>query len=648
MSVDVFSTAKGIIVFVLDHFEKMGTSDGIIKRIIEELKYINKAIMKIEPYIKTDCDTEFIKEFSVHLQNIYEKCKQISEKDIIEKFALAESIQDQMKGIETQVNLAYSKLQLFLDTNQFIGLNEAADNQKESFIKGLILQENPEAGLKIIKNKSVKKPPAPPEFTAREDRENFFKVEWKPPEGAVEKYEVCYNDQNPEGCIIPVSKEVTCLSISSRRVSFEKEKKLYSMKVRAVNDGGPGEWSQPAVVQLTKPVPQNPDIAKLLLQSTIGLVTVTIPRAVCSTESPVTCIEISSIIAPEGTQWHESKFEITPAKQVDNTTHTFKIKDLHPESKYSFRVRSKNAEGWSNYSSPHEDRTLPLPLLPGRPHFPIIKASGKNMVHIGVKLPKSMCSTNSPIIALNIKGYATGLYNPEIIEISEHHEPDSDQNFIIIPMEIPDPRKIYTLRLLAKNESGWGESSEEFIIDITKPLIPKNFRSSGEQSLSQISILWEAPDCEYITHYEIKRRVINNMYGKELVKVPANKLKFSATFKNLRQNTSYCFKIRTCYEVRISEWSREIEASTCSEKYKSAKATLSPIVKAIGAAKNQINEKRKVSAKAGTFGAVGGEIGQVEASSAATGSLVDETSDQNDKDNEICDIIIECPKEDNA
>ena len=42
-------------------------------------------------------------------------------------------------------------------------------------------------------------------------------------------------------------------------------------------------------------------------------------------------------------------------------------------------------------------------------------------------------------------------------------------------MEIPDPRKMYTLNLLAKNESGWSEPSKEFIIDITKPLIPKNF-----------------------------------------------------------------------------------------------------------------------------------------------------------------------------
>ena len=60
------------------------------------------------------------------------------------------------------------------------------------------------------------------------------------------------------------------------------------------------------------------------------------------------------------------------------------------------------------------------------------------------------------------------------------------------------------------------------------------------------------------------------MNGKELVKIPSNK--FRAIFKNLRQNTSYCFKIRTCYEPRISEWSNEIEASTCYEKYKGVKA----------------------------------------------------------------------------
>ena len=637
MPIDIFSTAKTIVMFVIDRLEKMGISDDTMKRIIENLKWIEQTIKKIDPYIKSDSDTKVIKEFESNLQNINELCNQISEKDVIEKVCLAESILDQLKHLEAQVKLAYSQLQLFLETNNFIKLNKAAE--KEISKKSFILQENFETGLTIVKNKSVKRPPPPPGFTAQESKNKVI-LSWKPFKGSVERYEVCYDEG--EDHIIKVEKEVTSIEIGSPRVS--PRKRMYTMKVRAINEGGTGEWSQPAVVQFTKPLPQNPDITKVSLQSTMGFVTVNIPRAVYSTESPVTCIEISSVIVPEGIKWRNCEFKIEPAAQVDNnTTHTFTIAELHPESEYKFRVRSRNAEGWSKHSHEQQHSTLPLPLLPGRPNPPIIKVSGKNMVNIGIKMPENMCSINSPIIAWNIKGYATGLYNTDLIEINEHYESDSNQrDFRIISMEIPDPRKMYTLNLLAKNESGWSEPSKEFIIDITKPLIPKNFRTSSKQSLAQIEILWNAPDCEYITHYEIKRRVKNDMHGKELVKIPSNK--FRAIFKNLRQNTSYYFKIRTCYEPRISEWSNEIEASTCSEKYKGVKAVLSaPVAKVMGIAKSPINEKRKKSANAIASGAVGGKA---EVSSTSTGSSVDESNDQSDGDNDT--FIIQCPKGDNA
>ena len=640
MPIDIFSTAKTIVMLVIDRLEKMGISDDTMKKIIENLKWIEQTIKNIEPYIKSDSDTKVIKEFDNNLQNINELCNQISEKDVIEKFSLAGSILDQLKYLEAQVKLAYSQLQLFLVTNNFIRLNEATENEISK--KSFILQENFETGLTIVRNKSVKRPPPPPGFTAQESKNDVI-LSWKPFEGSVERYEVCYDEE--EDCIIKVEKEVTSIEIGYPRIS--PKKRMYTMKVRAINEGGTGEWSQPAVVQFTKPLPQNPDITEILLQSTTGFVTVNIPRPVYSTESPVTCIEISSIIVPGGIKWRNWEFEIEPAVQVDNNiTHTFPIAELHPESEHRFRVRSRNAEGWSEYSYKQQhDSTLPLPLLPGRPNPPIIKASGKNMVDIGIKMPENMCSINSPIIAWNIKGYATGLYNSDLIEINEHYESDSDQNdFRIISMEIPDPRKMYmyTLNLLAKNESGWSEPSKEFIIDITKPLIPKNFRTSSKQSPSQIEILWNAPDCEYITHYEIKRRVKNDMHGKELVKIPSNK--FRAIFKNLRQNTSYYFKIRTCYEPRISEWSNEIEASTCSEKYKGVKAVLSaPVTKVMGIAKSPINEKRKKSANAIASGAVGGDL---EASSTSTGSSVDKSNDQSDGDNDT--FIIQCPKGDNA
>ena len=136
----------------------------------------------------------------------------------------------------------------------------------------------------------------------------------------MERYEVCYDEE--EDCIVKVEKEVTSIEIGSPRVS--PKKRMHTIKVRAINEGGTGEWSLPAIVQFTKPLPQNPDITKILLQSTTRFVTVNIPRAIYSTESPVTCIEISSIIIPGGIKWHNYECEVKPAVQVDiNEPHSY-------------------------------------------------------------------------------------------------------------------------------------------------------------------------------------------------------------------------------------------------------------------------------------------------------------------------------------
>ena len=150
MPIDIFSTAKTIVMLVIDRLEKMGISDDTMKKIIENLKWIEQTIKNIEPYFKSDSDTKVIKEFDNNLQNINELCNQIFEKDVIEKFSLAESILDQLKHLEAQVKLAYSQLQLFLETNNFIRLNEAT--KKEISRKSFILQENFETGLTIVKN----------------------------------------------------------------------------------------------------------------------------------------------------------------------------------------------------------------------------------------------------------------------------------------------------------------------------------------------------------------------------------------------------------------------------------------------------------------------------------------------------------------
>ena len=178
----------------------------------------------------------------------------------------------------------------------------------------------------------------------------------------------------------------------------------------------------------------------------MGFITVKIPEPVYNTESPVTCVEISYISATS-TKWSNCELKTEP---VGKNINTFTIKELYPDSKYNFRVKSRNTEGWSKHSDLKEGSTLPLPPIPARPDRPIIKTCMKSKVEIGVKMPENTCS-KSPIIEWNVKGYATGLYKADLMEINKYYDPDeSMEHYSVISMENLDPKKCTLYSYLLK------------------------------------------------------------------------------------------------------------------------------------------------------------------------------------------------------
>ena len=215
MLLDLLCKAKDFILWILDRIEKMGISDNKIIRINENLKYMQQTIKKIEPHIKNEGDTKVIEEFLTYLQNAYESCTNISEKSITPKFVMAPSILNQLDHIEAQIKLANSKLLLFITSNNLTMLCDTADHQNEMLRRNTILQENVRAGVKIVEDKSVRRPPAPPGFTIQESK-NAFLLSWKPCGGTIDEYEVCYDEH--ENYTLPVGK-ATSIEIGSPRVS---------------------------------------------------------------------------------------------------------------------------------------------------------------------------------------------------------------------------------------------------------------------------------------------------------------------------------------------------------------------------------------------------------------------------------------------
>ena len=145
-----------------------------------------------------------------------------------------------------------------------------------------------------------------------------------------------------------------------------------------------------------------------------------------------TCIEVSYVSA-KSTKWCTCEFEF---KRLGNIVQTFTVKELDQHSRYNFRIRSRNTEGWSKYSDIAQDYTLALPPKPARPDCLVIKICLKSKVEMGVKMPENACSIKSPIVEWNVKGSAYNLYEAtDVMEINEYHEADkSMENYGVIFM----------------------------------------------------------------------------------------------------------------------------------------------------------------------------------------------------------------------
>ena len=307
-------------------------------------------VKKIDSHLKRDGDTEEMKHFLANLEKAHLSYTDTSEKHVITRFTtLLPADINKLHSIEVEIERASSKLQLFITSSHLAECHDVGDYQNQMLIQISNLQENSKEGVYIVQDKSVKSLSVP----AIEEDKNKIVLSWEPSEGIVDEYEVCYDEHNE--CTVPVG-TTTIVKLESPRV---QPGNVYAMKVCGINKVGKGEWSRVVIGQITKPSPQKPVISNLLLRSTVAVLTVKVAEAICSTESPVTCVQVS-YASMASTSFTNCEFTIQPG----NAIYTFNVSGLQPDSRYKFTVRSKNAEGWSKPSNLREGNTLSLPALP--------------------------------------------------------------------------------------------------------------------------------------------------------------------------------------------------------------------------------------------------------------------------------------------
>ena len=570
------STAKATLDWIWDYFEQLKKGKRIVKRTLGFTEYMQDELKKIESYAKDDCHDRkadngdkvraetYIEAFLAHLKNAkssLEACEsEWNKKGATAKICLQNRVTvNTLLAVEDELKLAIDKLQLLISVMSLKVTCESHDSVDcnahllNDEIKTSHVRDN-DVGLEYLPDPSIKRPSAPNELTLREDKNNFV-LSWKPCSDEIDKYELCYHESKNKVCFIDKTK--SSVKIGAPKVKPSPENLIYTMKIRGVCGSIKGEWSNTVVGQFTKPLPQKPTIKKLFLRSTIAEITVTTPAAICATESPVACWQVTYII-DTGTEWSHEEFKIKTDGEIDQI---FYIHNLEPKRRYTFKVKAMNAEGWSDFSHEISGSTNKLPSKTAKPSPPLIETLSHTTVKITVELPEG-ANFMVPVILWQV----TVIYfdcnaRREIIK-KAMFKPSYTKEYSSFNLEDLAPKREHNFKVIAKNERGWSKPSDT-VIAFTGPPLPPIIRPSSFKSASLIKVRWELPS-KYTrpSYYEICKKTKGNKGREYEVQRSISGDTSSVIFTNLSQSTTYYFKLRCWNGFYASEWTEEIAVKT--------------------------------------------------------------------------------------
>lgn len=220
----------------------------------------------------------------------------------------------------------------------------------------------PWAELNGVKTKA--KPPGPPiNVNYMDVTATGCLITWKPPEDDGGSPVTGYQVEESSGAGVGTRDGITKENAS---FSTLEKKTEYKFRVRAQNEAGWGEWSQPCqpfttLADIPEP-PINLEVAditarKILLQWDDGE----------TNGAPILGYEVMEV---------DEKFEDSIAEIEDprdrNTEWTRKEHKVKPKSIYNFKVRAKNEIGWSKYSEIVEAETPKMKKPEGNPWRPYV------------------------------------------------------------------------------------------------------------------------------------------------------------------------------------------------------------------------------------------------------------------------------------
>ena len=270
---------------------------------------------------------------------------------------------DLEKGLEGAV----SNLTLILTAEGLKGTDDMQTRMRSQFAQIKSTLNNPNGGFFTSTSRIVLKVPHKVEELTIEGNGEFLDISWndtKNKNNSVLYYEMMYSNGEEEILLPRIKSEDKFVRIGDPLV---QPGKYYSFKIRAVNKGGHGEWSNEIRARFKKGVPERPTKPTIQVEgSNSVIVSVLQPTEDQSNGAPVTsCIVEYAANDGNATMWESLRCSLKKWSTADNKVKVTIVK-LNGGTQYEFRVKFQNEIGCS---SPSESTTcqthVPIPGIPG-------------------------------------------------------------------------------------------------------------------------------------------------------------------------------------------------------------------------------------------------------------------------------------------
>ncbi len=281
----------------------------------------------------------------------------------------------------------------------------------------------------------------------------------------------------------------------------------HTYKIRAVNSIGDGEWSDPIT------------ITTFLLDTPLNIITTESDTSIVLTWNQVKDAT-SYVIEVNGTE-----------TIADSNSYTFK--DLSPESKYTFRIKSVGNQGQSGYSDPISTATTPIkPAIPQNVHAVVSDTT------ITVRWDKVDSSEGYDVELDGI------VMENDNVSIYIHDGLESDT--------------MHTYKVRARNSAIEGDWSElQYIKTLPgKPDVPKNIEIRS--TTTGATLTWQGKDSDLsydIKIYDGTKKEDGTPTDPVIIENIAKK---TYTHRRTSLGQEYTYWIRTRNKEGVSDWSGKI------------------------------------------------------------------------------------------